>query len=89
MDDFAQNERERNANIPRLFAPDSKPRKEDLARYADYRYEGKPPRQSGDSATVTVLVKSVKTGDPVGEVEWSMARVDKVWRLTAAPLPAK
>ena len=46
----------------RLFAPGCEPSDEALLRYPAYRYEGKPPVQSGDSATVTVIVKDAKTG---------------------------
>ena len=35
-----------------------------VVRYPAYRYEGKPPVLSGDSATVTVILKDAKTGDP-------------------------
>ena len=38
--------------------------KQALLAYPAYRYEGKPPVQSGDSATVTVIVKDAKTGIP-------------------------
>ena len=88
VDDFAQTPRELKV-IPRLFAPGCEPSPEVLSRYPAYHYEGKPPVQSGDSATVTVIVKDAKTGDPAGEVQWSMTKVKGVWRLKEAPLPAK
>ncbi len=88
VDDFAQTPRELKV-IPRLFAPGCEPSDEALLRYPAYRYEGKPPVQSGDSATVTVIVKDAKTGTPAGEVQWSMTKVNGIWRLKDAPLPAK
>ena len=87
VDDFAQTPRELKV-IPRLFASGCEPAKEALSRYPDYRYEGKPPVQSGDSATVVVVVKDTKTGQPVGELQWSMTKVNGAWKLKDAPLPA-
>ena len=87
VDDFAKTPKEL-AVIPRLFAPDCKHSKEALPRYADFHYEVKRIVQSGDSATVTVVVKDAKTGDPAGELQWSMTNVDgRLWRIKDAPLP--
>ena len=72
-----------------MFAPDCEPSNEALLRYPAYHYEGKPPVQSGDSATVTVIVKDATTGEPAGEVQWSMKKINNVWKLKEAPLPAK
>ena len=88
IDDRAQHPNEREL-IKLQFVPGSEPSKELLARYADYHYEGKPPVVSGDSATVTVVVKDVKTGNPVGEVQWSLVKVNDRWKFKDAPLPAK
>jgi hypothetical protein len=88
VDDFAQTPRELKV-IPRLFAPGCEPSKEALPRYAAYRYEGKSPVQSGDSATVAVIIKDAQTDQPVGELQWSMTKVNGVWKLKKAPLPAK
>ncbi len=88
VDDFSQTPRELKV-IPRLFAPGCEPSDETLSRYADFRYEGKPPVLSGDSATLIVVVKRSKTGETVGEVQWSMAKVNGKWKLKEAPLPAK
>jgi hypothetical protein len=87
VDDFAQTPRELK-RVAALFAPGSEPSKESLARYANYHYEGKLPVISGDSATVTVVIKDLKSGNPVDEVQWSMVKSDKGWRLKEAPLPA-
>jgi hypothetical protein len=88
VDDFAQTPRELKV-IPRLFAPGREPSDKTLPRYADYRYEAKPPVQSGDSATVAVIIKDAKTDKPAGEVQWSMTKVKGVWKIKDAPLPAK
>jgi hypothetical protein len=88
VDDFAQTPRELKV-IPRLFAPGCEPSKETLSRYPAYHYEGKPPVQSGDSATVAVTVTDAKTGNPAGEVQWSMTKIGNVWRIKDAPLPGK
>ncbi|MGA2617496.1 MAG: hypothetical protein ABSF26_07800 [Thermoguttaceae bacterium] len=86
VDDFSQSKDELG-RIRQLFVPESQPSRETLLRYVPYRYEGKPPVRSGDSATVTVMVKDAKTGNPVGEVQWSITKVDGVWRIKDAPLP--
>ena len=86
IDDRAQNPNEREL-IKLQFVPGSEPSKELLARYADYHYEGKPPVVSGNSATVTVTLKDVKTGNPVGEVQWTLVKVNKGWKFKDAPLP--
>ncbi len=86
VDDFAQSKNELG-RIKQLFAPGSEPSPQALRRYMAYRYEGKPPVLSGDSATVAVMVKDAKTGSPAGEVQWSIAKVDGVWKLKDAPLP--
>ena len=72
-----------------LFAPGCEPSSEALLRYPEYHFEGKPPVQSGDSATVVVVVKDAKTGGPAGEVQWSMTKINGKWKLKDAPLPAK
>jgi hypothetical protein len=87
VDDMAPNPRELR-RIPPLFAPGCEPSKEMLLRYGAYHYEGKLPVVSGDSATVTVIVKDGNTGDPAGELKWSMTKINGVWRLKDAPLPA-
>ncbi len=87
VDDFAQTPRELKV-IPRLFAPGCEPSNETLLRYGNYRYEAKRPVQSGDSATVTVIVKEAKTGNPAGEMQWSMTKINGKWKLKDAPLPA-
>jgi hypothetical protein len=86
VDDFSHHPKEVD-RIKQLFIPGSEPSKEALARYSDYHYEGKPPVVSGDSATVTVTLKDVKTGNPVGEVQWTLVKVNKGWKFKDAPLP--
>ncbi len=88
VDDFAQTPSELKI-IGRLFAAGCAPSGEALLRYSAYRYEGKPPVISGDSATVTVIVKDAKTGESAGEVQWSMVKMNDVWKLKDAPLPAR
>ena len=88
VDDFAQTPRELKI-IPRLFAPGCEPTQETLSRFPDYHYEGKPPVQSGDSATVVVIIKDAKTGAPAGELQWSMTTVNGKWKIKDAPLPPK
>jgi hypothetical protein len=87
VDDFSQSKDELERIKP-LFAPGSGPSKEALPRYRAYRYEGKQVVQSGDSATVSVIVKEAKTGNPAGEMQWSVIKVNDVWKLKEAPLPA-
>ena len=87
VDDFSQSKKELERIKP-LFAPGSEPSRETLLRYMAYRYEGKRPVLSGDSATVTVVIKEAKTGNPAGEVQWSIIKVNDVWKLKEAPLPA-
>ncbi len=87
VDDFSQSKNELQRIKP-LFVPGSEPSKETLLRYAAYRYEGKRPVQSGDSVTVVVIVKDAKTGNPAGEVQWSIVKIKGVWKLKEAPLPA-
>ncbi len=86
LDDFSQSKKELE-RIKRLFVPGSQPSQEALSRYMAFRYEGQQPVQSGDSATVAVIVKDAKTGNPVGEVQWSIVKVNDVWKLKEAPLP--
>jgi hypothetical protein len=73
--------------LVRLFAPGREPSNEACLRYAMYRYQGRDPRQSGDTATAVVTVKDAKTGNQVGEVKWTMKKVNGFWKLTDAPLP--
>jgi hypothetical protein len=87
VDDFSRDKSELERIIP-LFVKGSEPSKEALQGYMAYRYEGKRPVQSGDSAIVVVVVKDAKTGDQVGEMQWSMTKVNDVWRIKNAPLPA-
>jgi len=87
VEDVAHSPGELNRVKP-LFAPGFGPSNEALLRYPAYRYEGKPPVLSGDSATVTVIVTDAKTGKPAGELQWSMTKVNGRWRLQDAPLPA-
>ena len=77
VDDFAS-EPDEVKLVPRLFAPGSEPSANDLPRYSDYRYEGKPAVFKGDTATVVVMVKDAKTGNPVGEVTWSMKKLKNI-----------
>jgi hypothetical protein len=85
VDDFSQTPRELKSAVPRLFAPGHKPSDEVLPRYADYRYKEKQPVQSGDSATISVVLKDAKSGGPAGEMKWSMTKINGVWKLTDAP----
>jgi hypothetical protein len=87
VDDFSQDKNELE-RIKRLFVPGSAPSKEALLRYMAYRYEGNRPVQSGDSATVVVVIKEAKTGNAAGEMQWSMTKVNDVWKIKDAPLPA-
>ncbi|MGA2253418.1 MAG: hypothetical protein ABSG53_02055 [Thermoguttaceae bacterium] len=87
VDDFSQSEKELGRIKP-LFVLGSEPSKETLLRYMAYRYDGQRAVQSGDSATVAVIVKDAKTGNPVGEMQWSMVKINGVWKLKEAPLPA-
>jgi len=87
VDDLSQSKDELERIKP-LFVPGAAPTAEGLLRYMAYRYEGKPPVQSGDSASVTVVVKEAATGNHVGEVQWSMTKVNGVWKIKDAPLPA-
>jgi hypothetical protein len=73
--------------VPRVFAPGSQPTKDALKRYAAYRYQGSHVVQSGDSATVTVAITDAKTGNPAGEMQWTLVKVGEVWRIQDAPLP--
>jgi hypothetical protein len=86
VDDYSQNKNELERIRP-LFAPGSGPSKEGLSRYTAYRYEGKTPVRSGDSATIAVAIKDAKTGNPAGEMQWSAIKVNNIWRLKDAPLP--
>ena len=88
VNDFSQSKNELD-RVRRLFAPGAGPSKATLSRYAAYQYEGKQPVLSGDSATVVVIVKGAKTGNPVGEVQWSIMKVNGVWKLKEAPLPGE
>jgi hypothetical protein len=88
LDDFAGNEREFGCIVP-LFAPGSEPSLQACKGYAKYRFYGKNPKQSGDTATAAVTVKDRKTGSVVGEVTWKMKKIKTAWRLTDAPLPGK
>ncbi len=88
VEDFAHTERELERIKP-LFVAEAQPSKESLERYKAYHYEGKTPVVSGDSATVPVMLKDAETGEPAGEVQWSLVRVKGKWRFKEAPLPAK
>ncbi len=81
MDDFAQSPSEIEMAVPRLFAPGCEPSEKDLPRYADYHYEGKPPIQNGDTATIVVVVKGAKTDSLVGEFTWSAKKVKDAKRV--------
>jgi hypothetical protein len=72
----------------RMFAPGSEPSQKALAHYSDFRYEGKNPRQFGETATAMVAIKDAKTGQDRGEFKWTMTRIKGAWKLTDAPLPA-
>jgi hypothetical protein len=72
-----------------LFASGSEPPQNALVHYSDFRYEGKNPTQSGDTATATVTVKDAASGQVRGDFKWTMTRVKGDWKLTDAPLPAK
>jgi len=87
VDDLSQSKNELE-RMKRLFVPGSAPTSEALLRYMAYRYEGKPPVQSGDSASVMVVIKEATTGNLAGEIEWSITKVDGVWKIKDAPLPA-
>ena len=73
--------------IPEFFAVGCAPSTIALQRFAVYRYEGKPPLRSGNTATVAVTVKDVRSHAVVGEVKWSMKKTGAIWKLTDAPLP--
>jgi len=88
VDDLSQDKTELE-RIKGLFVPGSAPSKEALLRYMAYRYEGKPPARSGDSATVVVVIKEAKTGNRVAELQWSMTKINGIWRIKDAPLPAE
>ncbi len=70
------------------FAPGCEPPDKARAAYTAYRYEFKPPVQSGDTATIAVTIKDAKTQAVVGEVEWKAKKVGNAWRFSEAPLPA-
>ena len=74
--------------MTKVFAPGCEPSSEMLSRYTAYRYKGQSPVQSGDSATVAVALTEVKTGNPAGEMQWSMIKIDDTWKIKDAPLPA-
>jgi hypothetical protein len=74
--------------IKRVFVAGSEPSDKALPRYAAYRYKGSQVIQSGESATVTVSLTEAKTGNPAGEVQWTLAKVGNAWKIKEAPLPA-
>ena len=74
--------------MKKVFVPGNEPDKKALLRYPAYRYQGTKIVQSGDTATVTVVLTDAKTGNPAGEVEWSLVKVNESWKIKDAPLPA-
>jgi len=76
VDDFAHDGDEITV-VPRLFVPGRGPSDTELPRYADYHYQGEPPVQKGDAATVVVHVTDAKTGSSLGEVTWSMKKLNE------------
>jgi hypothetical protein len=74
--------------MKKVFVPGSEPDKKALLRYPAYRYQGTKIVQSGDTATVRVVLTDAKTGNPAGEVEWSLVKMGDNWRIKDAPLPA-
>ena len=70
-----------------LFAPGSEPSPKAAERYSEFHYQGKDPKQSGDTATATVTIKDAKSGQNRGEFKWTMTRIKTAWKLTDAPLP--
>jgi hypothetical protein len=74
--------------VKKVFLPGCEPTGKALERYTEYRYEGKSPVQQGESATVTVVLTDAQTGQPAGEMQWSLVRVNgRTWRIKEAPLP--
>jgi hypothetical protein len=78
MDDFSQDPRELEIAVPRLFAVGCEPSEKELHRYGGYHYEGKPPVQKGDTATVVVIIKNAKSGNSEGEFTWKAKKVTEV-----------
>jgi hypothetical protein len=74
--------------LAHMFASGSEPPQKALAHYSDFRYEGKNPSQSGETATAVVNIKEAKTGQVRGDFKWTMKRENDVWKLTDAPLPS-
>jgi hypothetical protein len=73
--------------LKKVFAPGSEPSPGVLSRFPAYRYNATNVVQNGDSATLTVALTDGKTGNPAGEVQWSVVKVGNAWRIKDAPLP--
>jgi len=42
---------------------------------------------SGDSASATVIVREISSGEILGEIEWTAEKVGDQWKLKSAPMP--
>jgi hypothetical protein len=70
-----------------MFAEGAAPSEQERQKYRKYSYEVKSHRVSGDTATVTMNVKDVAPGSPVGEKDWTCVQTSNGWKIKEAPLP--
>ncbi len=60
---------------------------EDATLYKGHSFAASDASVSGDSATITVVIRKVSTGKIVGEKDWTAQKVGDSWKLKSAPMP--
>jgi hypothetical protein len=69
-----------------LFVTGSVPA--NITAYRKYTYQGdREARISGDTATMTVIVRDVKSGKEMAQKEWTAVKEGDTWKLKTAPIP--
>ncbi len=70
-----------------LFVDGAVPDDSQKRRYKGRSFGASDPKISGNSATMTVVIRDVNTWEVLGEVEWTAEKVGDRWKLKTAPLP--
>jgi hypothetical protein len=75
------------ARFAKLFAQGAAPPDAQRRRYGQYRIWAKSADVSGDTATLTIELKELRTNKILEDRQWTAVKEGDTWKLKDAPLP--
>ncbi len=74
-------------SFERLFVEGAAPEAKQRPRFGQYSYDVKSTATEGDRIIATVIARDVKTGEAIGELQWTLVREGDQYKVQSAPLP--